>query len=598
MFTYCLLDYVLLDIALQQKMDNFLACTTCGELFESVQDKLTHVATCGPTVSKQHKMDTISTAAPQSINSEHDMSDGLSQNASSTDTVGMDNIQTAFGVDPDGTTDIKLPKRRLRPDSLPELREGSIPTGAVLQDRPDATQEMIKNNWVSLRSFSHKMKAQSCYNIRLIGDDISKDEMNLKLKSIFHAQNAAFKVNASVGSLLNNRNSGRLRYFHSSYNNHRIFDTPFQIQNLKDFQNFTDKLNNVDLSQKAIYDTESSEWTLLEITNITIFINHLSYPIQANSKTHKRCQNGVISIPSQNNLCFFACLAAHYNDQKIKDYISRRKKTIYLKRETLTLYKRFTACPENDFTGVEMERMTSLENKFHVGIQIYTSENSKGKTIATLVKRANPNFKNQLNLLLSETDTGEQHFSYIYDLKRFSHMYKCSKCGQLWGDSYKCNRHASTCDTITKEKYPAGFFKVKATIFEKIEQELGLVIPEEKRYFPYFITYDFESYMVECNENFQDTHIPMSFSLCSNLPGLTEPVFRTHPCPEKLVSIFLDLLNKYSEKSYSLLLPQYQCYLDQLNEKAELVASLEPIKGAAPSKDDKPPKKKTTITKI
>ena len=127
-------------------MDNFLACTTCGELFESVQDKLTHVSTCGPTVSKQHKMDTISTAAPQSINSEHDMSDGLSQNASSTDTVGMDSIQTAFGVDPDGTTDIKLPKRRLRPDTLPELREGGIPTGSVLRDRPGAEQEMIKKN--------------------------------------------------------------------------------------------------------------------------------------------------------------------------------------------------------------------------------------------------------------------------------------------------------------------------------------------------------------------------------------------------------------------------------------------------------------------
>ena len=113
-----------------------------------------------------------------------------------------------------------------------------------------------------------------------------------------------------------------------------------------------------------------------------------------------------------------------------------------------------------------MGRMTSLENRFHVGIQIYTVENSKGKVVATLVRRANPNFKDQLNLQLSETDTGEQHFSYIYDLKRFSHIYKCSKCGQLWADAYKCNRHAATCDTITKEKYPAGFFKVKATIFE------------------------------------------------------------------------------------------------------------------------------------
>ena len=128
-------------------MDNFLACTTCGELFETIQDKMTHVSTCGPTVPKQYKLDTISTsatAAPQSINSKHDMLDELSQHPSSTDTVSMDNIPVAFGVDPDAPTDIKLPKRRLRPDSLPELREGSIPNGAVLQDRPDAEQEMIK----------------------------------------------------------------------------------------------------------------------------------------------------------------------------------------------------------------------------------------------------------------------------------------------------------------------------------------------------------------------------------------------------------------------------------------------------------------------
>ena len=158
-------------------------CSTCGELFDSIQDKLSHLPTCGPDSPKRHKMDKFSTSAAagsasqsSNTNSKPEILDDLSQHPSSASTVSLhDNHPVAFGVDPDAPKKVKLPKRRLRPDTLKDLTEGGIPNGAVLRDRPEAEQEMIKQNSVCVKSFSHRSKAQSCYNIRLKGDDISND---------------------------------------------------------------------------------------------------------------------------------------------------------------------------------------------------------------------------------------------------------------------------------------------------------------------------------------------------------------------------------------------------------------------------------------
>ena len=169
------------------------------------------------------------------------------------------------------------------------------------------------------------------------------------------------------------------------------------------------------------------------------------------------------------------------------------------------------------------------------------------------------------------SDDGVPRFRYIHDLHKYAPFFRCGKCSQLWKYSSYCARHEATCDTQTKRVYPDGYFRVSSTVFERMN-DVGVSVPQDLRIFPHFITYDFESRMVDPGQvraGFEAEHVPISFSLCSNISGLTLPAFRAHPDPTQLVTIFVDLLEDWSAQSYALLKPTYQPYLEQLEKKAK-----------------------------
>ena len=66
-------------------------------------------------------------------------------------------------------------------------------------------------------------------------------------------------------------------------------------------------------------------------------------------------------------------------------------------------------------------------------------------------------------------------------------------------------------------------------IFEELEGK-GIIVPEEACYFPYHATFDFQCYFdkEKAEElktqklNWQSSHVPLSESVCSNVPGYEE----------------------------------------------------------------------------
>jgi hypothetical protein len=58
-----------------------------------------------------------------------------------------------------------------------------------------------------------------------LGDDIDRT---------FHDQTTRFKLNLSFGFILFNNDTEEMQYHHSSANNNRVYDTPFQIRNRED----------------------------------------------------------------------------------------------------------------------------------------------------------------------------------------------------------------------------------------------------------------------------------------------------------------------------------------------------------------------------
>lgn len=136
-------------------------------------------------------------------------------------------------------------------------------------------------------------------------------------------------------------------------------------------------------------------------------------------------------------------------------------------------------------------------------------------------------------------------------------------------------QHEKTCDAKVNYQYPGGAYHVPKTIFEKLEEE-GIMVPEEARYFPYRATFDFECFFdkegarqLKNTEklNWQSSHVPLSVSVCSNVPEYQEPrCFISNGDPNQMLEEFVKYLTEISTKSSSLLREQYADVFEALKK--------------------------------
>ena len=223
---------------------------------------------------------------------------------------------------------------------------------------------------------------------------------------------------------------------------------------------------------------------------------------------------------------------------------------------------------------MKLTELNELEKLFEVNIQVYSlvptqthgdeeegDEINESEIAATLRHHSHRHYPSTLCL-----DLYENHFSYIKDLAPYSKSFCCSRCGKYWKDMWKCQRHEKTCEGKVQLKYPGRAYHVPKTVFEQLEEE-GIIVPEEGRFFPYHATFDFECYFdkekaqeLKNTErlNWQSSHVPLSVSVCSNVPGYQAPkCFVSNGDPNKCISEFIQYLTKICLKSSSLLREQY-----------------------------------------
>ena len=97
------------------------------------------------------------------------------------------------------------------------------------------------------------------------------------------------------------------------------------------------------------------------------------------------------------------------------------------------------------------------------------------------------------------------------------------------------------------------------------------------QYFPYRATFDFEC-MFSPNTGLNNTekltwetkHIPLSLSVCSNLPGYDQPkCFVSEGDSKQLVKQMVDYLVEISQESYRRMKIEFSFLFDAINEKLE-----------------------------
>ena len=226
----------------------------------------------------------------------------------------------------------------------------------------------------------------------------------------------------------------------------------------------------------------------------------------------------------------------------------------------MDVYAEYTNQPAREFT---IEELYKVELVFRMNITVYELSEVSAKLVhRSLGKHADTMFVN-----LYET-----HFSYIRDMKKFSHSYTCSKCGEsLWKYPSLLKIHELTCEGGIRRVYKGGVYHPTPSVFQRIEDE-EIHVVDVLRFYPYRATFDFECLFDGDNlPNITDhgewvaRHVPLSVSVTSNVPGYAAPCcLVTDDDSIKLVAEMMSHLHAVSDAAFESSKPSYESVLDKL----------------------------------
>ena len=186
----------------------------------------------------------------------------------------------------------------------------------------------------------------------------------------------------------------------------------------------------------------------------------------------------------------------------------------------------------------------------------------------------------------------EDHFSLIINLDQYCQSFSCRHCGKMWKGVWTLRRHERPC-TNTIKKYVAGSYQPEPTVFEQLADE-GIVVDKDQQFYPYHITYDFECYFEKSNLpassgklEWQACHVPLSASVCSNVPGFIEPqCFVTNGNPDELIAHMIEYMHTIQETAAALLTEEHQKYHEALVELLHQKEDLEPSESSPSLMED------------
>ena len=267
------------------------------------------------------------------------------------------------------------PKRR-RIASLDEDPLTPPPAGEAYDELSSDLQDAVRDNWGSIRTHVARGPVQTRYNRRLASLDTR--DLHEPLRELFDQQTTAFKLNCSYSFVLREKESGRLRYYHSSNNCcGRYMEEPSIITNRGDFDRFLERIHQPDILQWAIAQRPNSDWVCEHVTNATFFVNKIvQHPIGCvgvilpdyvkNNKAIVGLAKDEHGAIYNDNLCLFRCLGLH------------------LGRDVTTLYEEYTDQPVWKFEGVVIDELLKVESVFEVNIVVYNLREES----AQLVRRS------------------------------------------------------------------------------------------------------------------------------------------------------------------------------------------------------------------
>ena len=221
----------------------------------------------------------------------------------------------------------------------------------------------------------------------------------------------------------------------------------------------------------------------------------------------------------------------------------------------------------NNYEGIQLQDLPEMEKKLQLNINVFELKMQEdGQVVAKLIQRSFHHYSETMNLNLYET-----HFSLISSLDHYSHLYECPCCHKLWKKSFLLHQHMKTCTNVTKRRFVGGTYEPELTVFELLEDE-GINVDVQQQFYPYRITFDFECFFEHQNLPrsseklcWEAKHVPLSVSVCSNVPGFQEPkCFITTGDPKSLVSKVVKYMLDIQERAAALVHEDHSKYYQEL----------------------------------
>lgn len=373
------------------------------------------------------------------------------------------------------------------------------------------------------------------------------------------------------GYILRHTETGEYRYFHP-HRNTNVLQNPHVMSDPRDLVTFLTKLRSLNLEDILKKDRADTKWQVVMITNVVFTVTEMDYLLGEGSirlPEHLKRTRSIIGLTTHPRTgrvyddakCFFRCLALHLNADD-------------LDREADILLKRWNQHRENnDFQGVSLTDIPLLEELFKLNIQIYdlqadgTTQNVYNSCFHHAEKE-DPHPTLYLNAY-------ESHFSYISNITGYSKKFQCVKCEKHFPRSDTFERHVDKCKGMASFKFPGGFYVPQSTIFEELKA-VNIHVPEDDSFYPWFGVFDFEAMLKPSTADgntaklkWTAEHIPISFSICSNVDGFETASCTINEDVDALVENLVLKLTEIGTQAYELAQEKWKDAINSLEELIE-----------------------------
>ena len=182
--------------------------------------------------------------------------------------------------------------------------------------------------------------------------------------------------------------------------------------------------------------------------------------------------------PYNDNLCLFRALALHlHGNEKLEEETSK----------IFNLF--FNNSDEGDvskFQGVHLNDIPKVEDLLQLNIFLYDIDFVDGELIGELCRRSIQKYEKGVKLLRYNN-----YICHVNNINTLFNAFRCTTCDTFFSKTGNLERYLVTCSDRVKHIYPKNVYKLRETLFEKLDA-FNIPYKNEQKLFENLAIFDFE----------------------------------------------------------------------------------------------------------